>query len=78
MSAKTIPIAVMRLGRLVATPNALASITQDDILLGIQRHQAGDWGNLTEEDRMANAQALVQGTPGTAPGSGSSRRRTAR
>ena len=62
MSAKTIPIAVMRLGRLVATPNALASITQDDILLGIQRHQAGDWGNLTEEDRMANAQALVQGT----------------
>jgi hypothetical protein len=52
----------MRLGRLVATPNALASITQDDILLGIQRHQAGDWGNLTEEDRMANDQALVQGT----------------
>jgi hypothetical protein len=52
----------MRLGRLVATPNALASITQDDILLGIQRHQAGDWGNLTEEDRMANDQALVEGT----------------
>ena len=62
MSAKTIPIAVLRLGRLVATPNALESITQDDIFLGIQRHQAGDWGNLTEEDRMANDQALVQGT----------------
>ena len=62
MSAKTIPIAVMRLGRLVATPNALESITQDDILLGIQRHQAGDWGNVTDDDRMANDQALVQGT----------------
>ena len=62
MSARTIPVAVFRLGRIVATPNALQSITQDDILLGIQRHQAGDWGNLTEEDRMANDQALVQGT----------------
>jgi hypothetical protein len=62
MSAKTIPVAVFRLGRIVATPNALESITQEDILLGIQRHQAGDWGNLTEDDREANDQALVQGT----------------
>ena len=62
MSAKTIPVAVMRLGHLVATPNALESLTRDDILLGIQRHQAGDWGNVTDDDRMANDQALVQGT----------------
>ena len=61
MSADTIPVAVFRLGRIVATPNALQSLTQDDILLGIQRHQAGDWGNLTDDDRAANDSALVQG-----------------
>ena len=61
MSTQTIPVAVFRLGRIVATPNALQSLTQDDILLGIQRHQAGDWGNLTDDDRAANDSALVQG-----------------
>ena len=61
MSAHTIPVAVFRLGRIVATPNALQSITQDDILLGIQRHQAGDWGSLTEDDHAANDRALAHG-----------------
>ena len=61
MSAHTIPVAVFRLGRIVATPNALQSITQDDILTGIRRHQAGDWGNLTDDDRAANDRALVEG-----------------
>ena len=61
MSAHTIPVAVFRLGRIVATPNALRSITQDDILIGIQRHQAGDWGNLTEDDHATNDRALAQG-----------------
>ena len=61
MSAKTIPVAVFRLGRIVTTPNVLQSITQDDILTGIQRHQAGDWGSLPEEDRAANDCALARG-----------------
>jgi hypothetical protein len=61
MSAHTIPVAVFRLGRIVTTPNALESLTQDDILIGIQRHQAGDWGNLTDDDRAANDRALVHG-----------------
>jgi hypothetical protein len=61
MSACTIPVTVFRLGRIVATPNARESITQDDILTGIQRHQAGDWGNLGDDDRVANDQALAQG-----------------
>src|ERR1017187_7191509 len=30
-------------------------------LLGIQRHQAGDWGNLTDDNRTANDRALAQG-----------------
>ena len=61
MSAHTLPVAVFRLGRIVATPNALLSITPDDILTGIQRHQAGDWGNLPNDDRAANDRALLQG-----------------
>ncbi len=62
MSAQTIPIAVMRLGRIVSTPNALEALTTEDIMQGIQRHQAGDWGDLSDDDRMANDRALVQGT----------------
>lgn len=62
MSATAIPIAKFRLGRIVATSHALEVITQDDILVGIQRHQAGDWGELPLEDRVANDRALVQGT----------------
>ena len=61
MNAHTIPVAVFRLGRIVTTPNALHSLTQDDILTGIQRHQAGDWGSLTDDDRAANDRALAQG-----------------
>ena len=59
---QTIPVAVFRLGRIVATPNALHSITHEDILCGIQRHQRGDWGDLSQEDSEANDQALVNGT----------------
>jgi hypothetical protein len=39
-----------------------AQLTQEDILIGIQRHQAGDWGDVCAEDRLANDCALVQGT----------------
>jgi hypothetical protein len=36
--------AKFRLGHLVSTPNALSQLQQEDILKGIQLHQAGDWG----------------------------------
>lgn len=62
MSAKKMPVAVFRLGRIVATPNALGKLSQDDVLRGLQRHQAGDWGDVDEHDRQANDHALVQGT----------------
>lgn len=62
MNTAKIPIAVFRLGRIVATPNALDHLSQDDILCGLQRHQAGDWGDLCEEDRAANDQALTEGS----------------
>lgn len=61
MTIRRIPIAVLRLGRIVATPNALRSVPDEDILAGIQRHQAGDWGNLDDEDLAANDRALAEG-----------------
>jgi len=62
MSTKQLPVALFRLGRIVATPNALDRLTQADILSGIQRHQAGDWGDVDEHDREANNRALTEGT----------------
>lgn len=62
MSSNKMPIAVFRLGRVVATPNALGRLTNDDILSGLQRHQAGDWGSLTDDDRVANDRALTEGS----------------
>jgi hypothetical protein len=57
----TIPIVLFRLGKIVATPNALARLTQQDVLNGIQRHQAGDWGEVDECDRQMNFRALAMG-----------------
>ena len=54
-------LAKFRLGHIVSTPNALSCLTEEDILSAIQRHQAGDWGDVDKHDRTANDQALVQG-----------------
>ncbi len=62
MSAPKSPVAGFDLGRLLATPNALAHLTPQDILNGIQRHHAGDWGDVDEEDRQANERALIDGS----------------
>jgi len=62
MSTKTEPVAKFRIGRIMSTPTALARLTQDDILLGLQQHQAGEWGEVDEHDRLANEHALMEGT----------------
>ena len=62
MSKLAFPTAKFRLGKIVSTPNVLVALSQDDILKGIQRHQAGDWGDLCKEDRKANDVALVEGS----------------
>jgi hypothetical protein len=61
MNAKAYPIAKFRLGKIVSTPSALDQLSQDDILLAIQRHQAGDWGDVDEDDRKKNELSLEQG-----------------
>lgn len=61
MSTQSLPIARFRLGHIVATPSALEHLDQEDILSGIQRHQAGDWGEVCEEDRKENELSLEKG-----------------
>ncbi|MFD2111342.1 hypothetical protein [Thiorhodococcus fuscus] len=48
------------LGRLMATPSALATLESHGIdpLSLLQRHVQGDWGDLTTEDIEANRLAL--------------------
>ena len=49
------------LGRLVATPGALAALTHEEILVAVGRHAAGAWGELDEADRAANERSLAEG-----------------
>jgi hypothetical protein len=49
------------LGQMVATPNALNHIPNDEILCALSRHVRGDWGTLDAEDRESNERALKHG-----------------
>jgi hypothetical protein len=51
-----------QIGRMVATPNALAQLTQEDILHGLQRHITGDWGDMSEDDHKENELSLQNGS----------------
>lgn len=62
MSTTHVPIALFRIGRISATPNAIQTLSQPDILTGLQRHQAGDWGDVDNHDREANDRALKDRT----------------
>lgn len=50
------------LGRLMATPNALARLSQTDISTALLRHASGDWCDVDDHDRRANERALRDGS----------------
>lgn len=50
------------LGHVVATPNALGNLTQEDIQLALHRHVCGDWGIVPKDDHDANNRSLEEGT----------------
>lgn len=51
------------LGRIVATPGALQALeeTNQNPFEFIERHQAGDWGDLCEEDKRENEFSVRNG-----------------
>ncbi|MEO5914433.1 MAG: hypothetical protein ABIS50_09390 [Luteolibacter sp.] len=46
------------LGQLLATPNALSKIPNEDIQTALARHSREDWGDVCPEDWKANDHAL--------------------
>ena len=53
--------ALFPLGQLAATPGALAAIPPKDIIHALGRHSRGDWGEVEDEDKVANDRALKMG-----------------
>jgi len=49
------------LGRTVITANAQASLNSEDAVSCLNRHEQGDWGDLDDDDKDANAEALREG-----------------
>jgi hypothetical protein len=51
------------LGKTVATPDALRAILKagESPAVFLDRHVAGDWGDVSEHDREANEMALIEG-----------------
>ena len=50
------------LGRILATPGALASCSPEHLLNCLRRHTSGDWGSIDEEDRATNDEAVANGS----------------
>lgn len=55
--------ALFPLGQTVATPGALTALGEagDNPTTFLTRHQAGDWGEVCEDDRKENELSLQQG-----------------
>lgn len=54
----------LTLGTVVATPGALEALSHPDatpLPLLLVRHTSGDWGDLDDEDKAANDEALLTG-----------------
>jgi len=62
MVAKSKPLFL--LGRLLSTPGALAALEESgqSPMEFVQRHVSGDWGDLCQEDRQANDEAVQDGS----------------
>ncbi len=49
------------LGGTYSTPGAMEALTAEEMHQFLSRHHRGDWGDLDNEDRQANDQALIKG-----------------
>lgn len=54
-----IGIPKFNLGRVVATAAAVEVLSEADIFRALDRHICGDWGEVCDEDRASNEEALV-------------------
>jgi hypothetical protein len=49
------------LGQVAVTGNASLRLSTEEVLSALRRHAAGDWGDLSPEDTLANDAALQHG-----------------
>ena len=49
------------LGQTVITRGGAEALTNDDVRGALRRHHCGDWGDLDDEDKGTNEQALQNG-----------------
>jgi hypothetical protein len=49
------------LSRTVITANANAALPELDVLMALQRHHSGDWGDVDAHDRQMNQDGLHTG-----------------
>jgi hypothetical protein len=49
------------LGQTVITANANAVLPELDVIVALQRHQSGDWGDVDSHDRQMNESGLHSG-----------------
>lgn len=54
-------LATLPLGQVLATPAVLDIFPPAVIQSCLERHESGDWGDVSEDDRTANDQALFDG-----------------
>ena len=54
--------AKFNLGRKFLTRGARDALFSEDILMALRKHSRGDWGVCSPEDRIANEQALTDGS----------------
>ena len=52
---------LFNLGRIVATPNALSSISEPRLRECLHSHQYGDWGSVRQEDARENDLSVGKG-----------------
>ena len=50
------------MGQMVATPGAIGVLEDGEITRLLQRHQSGDWGEVSKDDWQANDFSLREGT----------------
>lgn len=52
---------LFRTGLFLATPGAIEAFTQDEFAACLNRHRAGDWGDMSESERNDNEFSLLHG-----------------
>lgn len=61
MAQKMLIPVKFNIGRLVMTRGAEKVLNREDMFGAVSRHLAGDWGELDDEDRQANDDAVQLG-----------------